>query len=311
MGAEYRRQSTNPQTLVMSGSKNVTASFTPISVSTATAITAPTITYGTAASVTASVTSGQGTITGNVSLTVDNGAALTHTLSSRSSVFSINGLAAGSHSLRATFAAQGTFAASSATATLQVNQATATVSISNIPSNAVYGGSFIPNYSYIGDGIVSVTSNTPSTCVVSGSVASLVGVGTCTLTAHATAGTNYAATTGNLRSFAIVHASTTTTVVSSKNPQLVGQPITFSATVSGQFNGVATGSVVFKAGAVSLGSVALTNNQASLTTSFATAGTRSRFATRTLIEFGREPLLLFLKFQLNVGHPSSSCRERR
>ena len=27
------------------------------------------------------------------------------------------------------------------------------------------------------------------------------------------------------------------------------------------------------------------------------------FATRTLSEFGREPLLPFLKFQLNGGHP--------
>src|SRR6185369_1359117 len=27
------------------------------------------------------------------------------------------------------------------------------------------------------------------------------------------------------------------------------------------------------------------------------------FSTRTLSEFGREPLLLFLNFQLNVGHP--------
>jgi hypothetical protein len=27
------------------------------------------------------------------------------------------------------------------------------------------------------------------------------------------------------------------------------------------------------------------------------------FSTRTLSEFGREPLLLVFKFQLNVGHP--------
>jgi hypothetical protein len=27
------------------------------------------------------------------------------------------------------------------------------------------------------------------------------------------------------------------------------------------------------------------------------------FSTRTLSEFGREPLLLVLKFQLNMGHP--------
>src|SRR5580700_10928878 len=30
------------------------------------------------------------------------------------------------------------------------------------------------------------------------------------------------------------------------------------------------------------------------------------FATRTLSEFGREPLLLVLNFQLNVGHPLPS-----
>src|SRR5215469_10317047 len=30
------------------------------------------------------------------------------------------------------------------------------------------------------------------------------------------------------------------------------------------------------------------------------------FATRTLSEFGREPLLLFLKDQLNAGHPPSA-----
>jgi hypothetical protein len=31
------------------------------------------------------------------------------------------------------------------------------------------------------------------------------------------------------------------------------------------------------------------------------------FSTRTLSEFGREPLLLVLKFQLNPGHPRCAC----
>ncbi|OLE16451.1 MAG: hypothetical protein AUG83_02945 [Acidobacteria bacterium 13_1_20CM_4_57_11] len=70
-------------------------------------------------------------------------------------------------------------------------------------------------------------------------------------------------------------ASTTTSVTSSKNPQLIGQPITFTAAISGQFGGAVSGSVVFKAGASTLGTVAVSGNQASLTTSFATAGTRS------------------------------------
>jgi hypothetical protein len=33
------------------------------------------------------------------------------------------------------------------------------------------------------------------------------------------------------------------------------------------------------------------------------------FATRTLSEFGREPLLLVLNFQLNVGHPPALFHE--
>jgi len=70
-------------------------------------------------------------------------------------------------------------------------------------------------------------------------------------------------------------ATTTTTVVSSKNPQLIGQPITFTATVSSQYGGASTGSIVFKAGTTTLGTVALNGNQASLTTSFASSGTRS------------------------------------
>jgi hypothetical protein len=42
-----------------------------------------------------------------------------------------------------------------------------------------------------------------STCTVSGAVVNFVTSGTCTLTAHATAGTNYAATDGSPQSFTI------------------------------------------------------------------------------------------------------------
>jgi sugar lactone lactonase YvrE len=70
-------------------------------------------------------------------------------------------------------------------------------------------------------------------------------------------------------------AATTTALASSKNPQLISQPITFTATVFGQFGGAATGSAVFKNGAATLATVPLTASQISYTTSFATAGTRS------------------------------------
>lgn len=70
-------------------------------------------------------------------------------------------------------------------------------------------------------------------------------------------------------------ATTTTAIASSKNPQQVGQPITLTATVTSQFGGAASGSIVFKSGNTTLGTVALNGNQANLTTSFSSAGTRS------------------------------------
>jgi hypothetical protein len=62
-----------------------------------------------------------------------------------------------------------------------------------------------------------------------------------------------------------------TAVVSSLNPSMVGQLVTFSATVT--TNGNPTGTVTFKSGATKLGTVPLTSNTASLSTSSLTAGT--------------------------------------
>jgi large repetitive protein len=70
-------------------------------------------------------------------------------------------------------------------------------------------------------------------------------------------------------------ARTTTVVASSKNPQQVSQPVTFTATVTSQFGSAATGSIVFKSGNTTLSTVVLSGNQASLTTSFSSGGTRS------------------------------------
>lgn len=77
------------------------------------------------------------------------------------------------------------------------------VAVKNIPRKPRVGGSFTATYSYAGDGSPFVTSST-GTCTVSGaSQAQFVAAGTCTLTAHATAGVKYAAATGSAQSFAI------------------------------------------------------------------------------------------------------------
>jgi hypothetical protein len=141
--------------------------------------------------------------------------------------------------------------------------ATPTVSVNNVPGNAVYGGSFMPTYAYSGDGTTSVTSGT-ATCTVSNGVVSFVGTGTCTLTAHATAGTNYAAATGTAQSLTIAQATTVTTVTMS--PYYVSQqysdPATFTATITpAAINGFApAGSVTFYVGAQVMGTATLQTN---------------------------------------------------
>jgi poly(3-hydroxybutyrate) depolymerase len=70
-------------------------------------------------------------------------------------------------------------------------------------------------------------------------------------------------------------ANTTTTLTASQNPINVGQPVTFTATVAPEFSGAVTGNVRFYNGSTSLGTVALSGEAASITTSNLAAGTDS------------------------------------
>ena len=89
---------------------------------TTTSIRAPGVIYGTPTAVTVSVSSAYGTVSGNVTLSVDGGAATTIALSSGSAVFNAGILTLGTHSLAASFPAQGNFLASSATGAVFVSQ---------------------------------------------------------------------------------------------------------------------------------------------------------------------------------------------
>jgi hypothetical protein len=119
--------------------------------------------------------------------------------------------------------------------TIVVNQAAATISITNLPASPVYGGNFTPAYLYTGNGgpTESVASSTTGVCTVSGSVVSFVGVGACTLTASATATTDYSAATGSLQSFTVGKAAQTITFGQPTSPVIYGiTPIALSATAS-------------------------------------------------------------------------------
>jgi YVTN family beta-propeller protein len=106
---------------------------------TVSSISAPSVVYGTAASVTVSVNSSTGIATGAVTLSVDSGAATSSTLTNGSAVFNLGLLNAGTHSLSANFAAQGSFTGSSGNGTLVVTQTPLTITANN--ATKVYGAS--------------------------------------------------------------------------------------------------------------------------------------------------------------------------
>jgi FtsP/CotA-like multicopper oxidase with cupredoxin domain len=157
---------------------------------TTTTIQAPPITYGQNGVVTVTVTSAAGTVTGNVTLAVDGGAPISQTLSGGVAAFTLLTPAVGSHALVATYAAQGTFAASGATGTLVVNQAQLTITAS---SATVAYGSAIPAITPTVVGLVNgdtITSLGPLVCSTTATQGSPVG--TYPTTCSGAANANYA-----------------------------------------------------------------------------------------------------------------------
>jgi hypothetical protein len=87
---------------------------------TSAAISAPSFVVGSGGSVKVTVGSAVGTPTGSVSLSVDGGTAQTMTLSGGSATFTLSALPVGNHTLHVIYAAQGSFAATTADSTLHV-----------------------------------------------------------------------------------------------------------------------------------------------------------------------------------------------
>ena len=94
-------------------------------------------------------------------------------------------------------------AGNTASTTVSYTVAANTISIANIPSGAFEGGTFVPIFTYAGDGATSVTSSSPLRCTVSGGVVTFLKKGMCVLVAHAAATANFDAANGSPQSFLI------------------------------------------------------------------------------------------------------------
>jgi Big-like domain-containing protein len=218
---------------------------------TTTSITAPAVTYPASGAVTVSVSSGAGIPAGNVSLSVDGGAALNAALDAAGNAsFSIAGLAAGSHSLSASYASQGTFAASSASGSLTVNPAATSVGI-----NA-------PAITYNANGSVTVTVSSAAG-VPGGNVSLSVDGGAATSRALVNGATTFTITrpaAGN-HTLSASYAAQGNFAASTGNGTLTVNPAATSMTISAPTisfgaNGFVTVSVTSAAGVV-IGNVSL------------------------------------------------------
>jgi hypothetical protein len=110
---------------------------------------------------------------------------------------------------------------------------------------------------------------------INAGVVTLTGLGQVTVRASQAGDGNYNAATPVDQQFTVTQAPTLTNVVSNLNPSIVGQSVTFTATVTSAA-GIPTGTVTFKDAGVSLGAGTLNGSGvATLTTSALAIGTHA------------------------------------
>jgi Listeria-Bacteroides repeat domain (List_Bact_rpt) len=157
--------------------------------------------------------------------------------------------------------------------------------ISTLPGSAAVGGTFTPAVSTDGDGVTSVTSNSISVCSISAGVVSFHTVGTCSLTAHVAAGTDYLSGNGTAQTFnvgqgtptapTITNLPTTPAVGGSFTPTVFtnGDGVTSVTSNSLTYCTIASGVVTFQ----SAGTCSLTAHVADGTNYLAANGTPQTF----------------------------------
>jgi uncharacterized repeat protein (TIGR03803 family) len=153
------------------------------------------------------------------------------------------------------------------TASVTVNKATPSVTTWPTASSITYGQT-------LASSTLSGGASTPAGSFAFTTPTTAPGVGTASqsVTFAPTDATDYSTLTGTA-SVMVSKASSSTALASSVNPSAVGQSVNFTATVTGQYGGTATGSVTFSNGSTSLGSVSLSGGTASVASTALPLGT--------------------------------------
>jgi len=283
-------------TATYNGDANFTASTSPailqavnVSASTTTLVSsANPSAAGQAVTFTATVNGAGGTATGTVTF-MDGATTLgTGTLSAGQASLTTTMLAGGAHAIIAIYGGDGNFSGSTSATLAQSVHANAS---STALSSSLNPSAFGQAVTYTAT--VSGAAGTPTGTVTfrdGGSVlgtvpldgagkASLttaaVGGGSHTITATYNGDASYGASTSAPLSQTVNPGGAAATLTSSLNPSSLGQPVTFTATVSGS-GATPSGSVTFRDGPASLGTVALNGaGVATLTTGGLATGSHS------------------------------------
>jgi hypothetical protein len=235
-------------------------------------------------SFTATVSSTDGSIPNGETVTFFDGATQIGTGLTAGGVasFTTSSLSAKTHTIKATYAGDATFKTSSGTVTQVVALYPTSTTVTSVPNSATFGqtvqlsatvSSSAPGGSI---GTVKFLNGTTNlgTATLSGGVATLstakLPAGTLTITADYS-GDAQSATSSGATSQTVNPATTTTTLVSLKNPSTAGQTVKFTATVLSPTT-TPTGSVTFMDGATTLGTVNMAGGKASYSTTALSSG---------------------------------------
>jgi len=242
--------------------------------------------YGQSVTLTATVKAaapGSGTPTGTVTFYDGTTNLGSGTLSAGTATFTTTFFVVSSHSITAVYSGDPDFTASTSPALSQtVNQAGTTTVVVSAVNPTVYGqpltytATVSANSPGSGTPTGTITFYAGSTQLGTGALSggtaslttsSLLAVGSHTIKASYGGDTNFKTSAGTLTQ-TVNQDSTTTSVVSSANPSVFGQSVTFTATVTANApgSGTPTGSVTFLSGTTTLGTVALSGGTASYST---------------------------------------------
>jgi len=238
--------------------------------------------------VTTTVTSSGGTPTGNV--TFSNGSTVLGTSGlgpSGMATLNTSLSAVGQYTITGSYGGDARFAPNSSSFTQKVNKATTKTLLSSSPNPSVTGQSVtftaavVPRFAGTPTGTVTFSETgvgVLATETLSGGSASFTtkfsATGAFKISATYKGDANFVSSVSAFLVQKVNAFPTSTNVTSNLNPSNFGQPVTFTTTVSFSY-GTPTGTVTFRRGTTALGTMAMTGNTASFSTSALNAGINS------------------------------------